>query len=480
MPNDQDPSSGAPPPPSGKPRRRPAPMIELEATEVENKPAADAAGKAASEPAAAATTPDAPPSPPSPPSQPAQASEPPPPEPPPAAAADVSASAEPRKTSAAWRLLGASAAVLTAVMIALLGANFAAGYLGASALEARLARLEQQLREVAARPRAPDVDRRPLDELTGRLARLEAALANPRQGALDAALANPRQGALDAALANPRQGALDAALDPAVANRLALLEGEVKAMAETVSILGRRSDDIGVTAREARARVDTLAAVLAELTQKVTRLGAPAIERRELDALTSRVDAIERGDKAVEAELAKRADSGDRPLRLAVVAAALKGAVERGDPFAAELAAAKALAPDAKTLAPLEPFAAAGVPTAAALARELAALSPALYAAAGAPAREGGFLDRLQASAEKLVRVRPAEEIAGADPAAVISRAEAKAARADLAGALAELAELPAAARAPAEPWIKQAQARAAAVEASRRLAADALVALGK
>jgi len=460
MPNDQDPSSGAPPPPSGKPRRRPAPMIELEATEVENKPAADAAGKAAPEPAAAATTPDAPPSPPSQPahaSEPPSAAPPPPPEPPPAAAAaDASASAEPRKTSTAWRLIGAGVAVLAAVLVALLGANFAAGYLGASALEARLARLEQQLREVAARPRAPDVDRRPLDELTGRLARLEAALANPRQGALDAAL------------------------DPAVANRLALLEGEVKAMAETVSILGRRSDDIGVTAREARARVDTLAAVLAELTQKVTRLGAPAIERRELDALTSRVDAIERGDKAVEAELAKRADSGDRPLRLAVVAAALKGAVERGDPFAAELAAAKALAPDAKTLAPLEPFAAAGVPTAAALARELAALSPALYAAAGAPAREGGFLDRLQASAEKLVRVRPAEEIAGADPAAVISRAEAKAARADLAGALAELAELPAAARAPAEPWIKQAQARAAAVEASRRLAADALVALGK
>jgi hypothetical protein len=441
-------------------------MIELEATEVENKPVADAAGKAAAEPAAAATTPAAPPSPPS---QPAHASEPPaaeqaapseqppPPEPPPAAAtADASAGAEPRKTSTAWRLIGAGTAVLAAVLIALLGANFAAGYLCASALEARLARLEQQLREVAARPRAPDADRRPFDELAGRLARLEAALANPRQGALDAAL------------------------DPALANRLALLEGEVKAMAETVSILGRRSDDIAVTAREARQRVDTLAAALADLTQKVTRLGAPAVERRELDALTSRVDAIERGEKAVEAELAKRTDSGDRPLRLAVVAATLKGAVERGDPFAAELAAAKALAPDAKALAPLEPFAAAGVPTAAALARELSALSPALYSAAGAPAREGGFLDRLQAGAEKLVRVRPAEEIAGADPAAVVSRAEAKAARADLAGALAELAALPAAARAPAEPWIKQAQARAAAVEASRRLAADAFVALGK
>jgi hypothetical protein len=251
-------------------------------------------------------------------------------------------------------------------------------------------------------------------------------------------------------------------------------------MAETVSILGRRSDDIGVTAREARARVDTLAAALAELTQKVNRLGAPAIERRELEALASRVDAIERGEKAVEAELARRTDSGDRLLRLAVIAATLKGAVERGGPFAAELNAAKAFAPDAKTLAPLEPFAAAGVPTAAALARELSALAPALYQAAGAPAREGSFLDKLQASAEKLVRVRPAEEIAGAEPAAVVSRAEAKAARADLAGALAELAQLPAAARAPAEPWIKQAQARAAALEASRRFAADALVALGK
>jgi hypothetical protein len=456
MPNDQDPSSGAPPPPPGKPRRRPAPMIELEATEVENKPVADAAGKAASEPAAAATTPDAPPSPPS---QPAPASEPPaaeqgpPPEPPPAAAtADASASAAPRKTSTAWRLIGAGVAVLAAVLIALLGANFAAGYLGASALEARLARLEQQLREVAARPLAPDADRRPFDELAGRLTRLEAALANPRPGALD----------------------------PAVANRLAILEGEVKAMAETVSILGRRSDDIAVTAREARSRVDTLNAALAELSQKVNRLGAPAVERRELEALTSRVDAVERGEKAVEAELAKRTDSGDRPLRLAVVAATLKGAVERGDPFAAELAAAKALAPDPKTLAPLDAFAAAGVPTVVALARELSALAPALYSAAGAPAREGGFLDKLQASAEKLVRVRPAEEIAGADPAAVVSRAEAKAARADLAGALAELAALPAAARAPAEPWIKQAQARAAALEASRRLAADALVALGK
>jgi hypothetical protein len=120
------------------------------------------------------------------------------------------------------------------------------------------------------------------------------------------------------------------------------------------------------------------------------------------------------------------------------------------------------------------------VPTSAALSRELSALAPTLLQAAGAAPREGGFLERLQVNAEKLVRVRPTEEVVGNDPAAIIARSEAKASRADLSGALAELAKLPPAARAPAEPWIKKAEARIAAIETSRRLAADALAGLGK
>jgi len=97
----------------------------------------------------------------------------------------------------------------------------------------------------------------------------------------------------------------------------------------------------------------------------------------------------------------------------------------------------------------------------------------------GAP-REGGFLERLQVNAEKLVRIRPTDEVAGNDPAAIIARSEAKASRADLAGALAEVAKLPPAARVPAESWIKKAEARMAAIETSHRLAADALAGLGK
>ena len=68
----------------------------------------------------------------------------------------------------------------------------------------------------------------------------------------------------------------------------------------------------------------------------------------------------------------------------------------------------------------------------------------------------------------------------GTDPTAVVMRIEVKAAHADIAGALAELAKLPANVRAPAEDWIKRAEARTAAIQSGNRIAADALAALGK
>ena len=50
----------------------------------------------------------------------------------------------------------------------------------------------------------------------------------------------------------------------------------------------------------------------------------------------------------------------------------------------------------------------------------------------------------------------------------------------DLAGAIAELGGLPPAVRAPAEGWIKKAQAQMAALAASRKLADDAVGTLAK
>jgi hypothetical protein len=163
-------------------------------------------------------------------------------------------------------------------------------------------------------------------------------------------------------------------------------------------------------------------------------------------------------------------------VRLALAATALNAGMERGNAFAAELATAKALGADAKLVAALEPFAQSGIPSAAALARQLSELAPSLQPS---PPREG-VLARLQENAEKLVRIRRVDEPAGSDAAAIVARAEAKASRSDIAGAVSELTQLPPAARAPAEAWIRSAQARGAAIDASRRLAADAMSGLGK
>jgi hypothetical protein len=350
-------------------------------------------------------------------------------------------------------LLGAGIIGGAVAACALFAANlYLARDIDTSGLEARLASLELQVQDGSGRPGPSGGDPHALDDIVARLAKLEAAIANPR----------------------PAQ------LDLATANRISALEGQLKAIGETVGVLGRRNDEIAAIAGEARARAEATAAALAELAQKVARAPVPTVQKNDLDAVSNRLAAVERQEKALEAEIAKRPQADDRAGRLAIVAAALRAAVERGEPFAAELAEAKTLGADANALAALEPFAGAGLPKANALAREISDLAPALLQAAGSAPREGGFLERLQTNAEKLVRIRRVEEVAGNDPAAIIARVEVKAAHGDLAGALSELANLPEPVRAPAAVWIGKAQARASAVDASRRLAADALTQLGK
>src|SRR5262249_12750912 len=230
---------------------------------------------------------------------------------------------------------------------------------GVSALEARLAGVELDLRDPAPPAPPPAGDPKALEAVAGRVAKLEAAGTTPPEGAGD----------------------------PALAARVAALAAEVKAMAEAVGALGRRNDEALAAAREARVRADAGAAEISELTQK-----PPAsVDRGDFEALANRVAAVERSEKAAESA----AKSADRALRLTLAAPALNAAAGRGEAFAAELAAVKALGADPKLVAALEPFARAGVPTAAALARQFSELAPTLQQAAEPPPREG-VLGRLQ------------------------------------------------------------------------------------
>jgi hypothetical protein len=407
--------------PGGPGGRRPVPTIELTASEVANEPAKQPDSASSASAAPEDTT-----------------------EPPEASAAEDYPPTPPRNEIwrsriLPWSLGAAAAAVL--ILVSAWAATMWSARDDTILLAARLAAVEVQLQELAARP-VPNVDRN-VDDLSARIGRAEAALGRPP------------------------------AADPALAARLAVAETATKWLTENLAALNRRIEDVAAAAREARGRAEAAAG------QNADQSALMANEQRELEAMAGKIAALEQATKATQDEVAKRASAGDRAARLAVTAAALQAAVERGEPFAAQLDAAKPLAADAGRLAPLEPFARTGVPSIAALSRELQGLTPALLPT-GAGKPQGGFLDRLQTNAERLVRIRPIGEAAGDDPGAIVARIENKAAQMDLAGALAELRKLPAELRAAAQEWIRKAEGRTAAVDASRRFAAEAMEALGR
>ena len=447
-------------PPGGK-RRRPPATIDLTATEITADPVQPAEPVDPPQEAAAA---EAQPAGPGPVAEPAAEPAREVPEPPFEAKADANGSGpEEFGTAAAndrmsavrrrlaegmnGRLMAASTAVGAAILVLFL-ALWTFGATGnRDDLAARLAMLEKQMRDLAATPALAGIDPRALTDLDARVAKAEQAAAAPR----------------------PAQP------DQALASRVTTLEAAVRPLSE----LGQRVDAANAAARDAKGRAD---AAFEAAQKNVAQPAAQAADRKEIEALAARVAALEQAAKAVDEKIARAARSAeaDRPGRLAFVASALRSAVERGEPFAQELAAAKSLAPDASALAPLEPFATTGVPRAATLARELAQLAGPMLSAAGTAPRDGGILDRLQQNAERLVRIRPISEAPGDDPATIVARAEAKAAQGDIAGARSDLAQLPDAARAPAQAWTRRADAQVAALAAARRLADTAVGALAR
>jgi hypothetical protein len=170
----------------------------------------------------------------------------------------------------------------------------------------------------------------------------------------------------------------------------------------------------------------------------------------------------------------------DQALRLAVITQALQAAVQRGAPYQAELKAVQSLGADQSATAPLEVFAATGLPPAAALAHELAALVPALRQAANPTPADASFFDKLKANAQKLVEFTPAEPPSGNDPAAVSTRIDIAADRGEIGAALQDIAALPDRIKPLTADWAKKAQAREDAIAASRNISADALAAISK
>ena len=296
---------------------------------------------------------------------------------------------------------------------------------------------------------------------------------------------------------------------PGQSKQITVAQAQTKALADSVAALSRRVDDIATASQSAAKTADAAQAAAAAATTASEKAGEgvsqaaseaaskaasqaasqvatqvasqTGVQKSDLDALGNRVAALESAVKALSANAAHPAQgANDQSARLTVAAEALRAAVERGVPYQAEFAAVKSLGVTPDALAPLEPFAATGVPATTTLAHELAALAPALGRASETPASGSTFLARLEAHARHLVQITPLDAPPGNDPDAVNARIEVDADHADIAAALVDVAALPEPARSRAAAWVEKAKAREAAIAASRNIAAAALADLSK
>jgi hypothetical protein len=314
---------------------------------------------------------------------------------------------------------------------------------------------------------APQVNTAALDTLSARLDRLESRPVAPQadKAALDALAARVADVETKAAAPAVAASTPPSAPDPALSAQVNDLEKSVATLRDELAATASRSQQLATA-------VDAVKSTPRE----------PVPPPPDLSPINQRLDKLEAATTGLSAEVAARAakPADDPALRRVVAASLLDVSVRAGEPYTPALAAAKPFAANPDALKPLDVFAATGVPGTNALNRELLALLPKLSPAPASATTGSGIVDRLQAGASRLVRIERTEPVAGNDRSAIVARVTSAALRNDVAEARRELKTLAPDDRAPAQAWIDKADARDAALAASRQFAAEAMAALGK
>ena len=264
--------------------------------------------------------------------------------------------------------------------------------------------------------------------------------------------------------------------DPAAAARTEAVEKSVAALRGELTATRAQGEKLASALNDVQSAPRSDGAASPELAALGERLA-----KLESQIRTQSAEIAQQGSKLADSKAADAKPADDMPLRRVVAAALLDVLVRTGDPYPAALSTAKALAPNPDALKPLDQFADKGVPNANRLSNELLALVPKLLPAAqqNNATTGSGIVERLQAGAAKLVKIERTDT-AGNDRGAVVARITAAALRNDFNEARRELKTLEPADRAAAQGWLERADARDAALAASRQFAADAMTVLGK
>jgi hypothetical protein len=257
--------------------------------------------------------------------------------------------------------------------------------------------------------------------------------------------------------------------DPTMTDRIARLEAtNSKALADTDARLSSIEGQLSSIATMPADGSGVPAAAFAALQQEVRALQvAPAALPADLTAMVTQTESRLAEAQSKAQALAAEVEMASQKNAEAAALGQIEAAMNSGQPFATALG----VLPDPMVPTALSSQAAAGVPTLASLQTGFpvaarAALEAALRANMGESWSEriGTFL-RSQTGARSL---EPRE---GADPDAVLSRAEAALARGDLDATLTEIAALPATAQTAMADWSGLATQRLDALQALRDLA---------
>jgi len=178
----------------------------------------------------------------------------------------------------------------------------------------------------------------------------------------------------------------------------------------------------------------------------------------EVARLNARIAALEsQGARSSEAAAA------------ALAAAELVDASQGSKPFAAELTALRAAAPNLPELAALARLAETGAPSRAALAASFPDYAARAASRAHKPKEGAPLAERISYAAAKVVSVRRVDDVTGGSPDALLARAEQALAEGEVVAALKLLDRLPPKSRDSLAPWRAGAERRA---EIDREVAA--------
>lgn len=268
--------------------------------------------------------------------------------------------------------------------------------------------------------------------------------------------------------AKPLDEASQTALNEALASAKQATD-QVAGLAAELSSVKQSLTEIQNGASPTGAAVDTSAidARIATLEKEISDNKQQAVQADGAAAgATTRLDALE----------AKVNDtSGQANMALAMAATGLKAAVDRGEPYKAELDTYLAVAPAAGEVESLRSAETKGIPTVNALASEFGDVAARIISSTRTVDPNAGILDRLWASASGLVEARPVGMVEGEGADAISARIEAHLNAGDLSAAIAEWEKLPDAAKTASADFGSAMKARQNASEVVSKALSDAL-----